>query len=166
MPHRRPTAHAPLPRRCRAAPLAFDAFFQRWHQPFLRYAAMRLWNTATAQAAVLETALRIQQNWDQILAEPAPAAVAFSILNDTVDAFTPVPDRLPSPIESALSALEGQAPQQAQCLRLRHLIELPYDAVAALLDINTDLAKNQTWQGMRFLDRTLNPPPTAESTPL
>ena len=165
MPHRRPTAHAPLPRRCRAAPLAFDAFFQRWHQPFLRYAAMRLWHTATAQAAVLETALRIQQNWDQILAGPAPAAAAFTILNDTVDDFTPLPDRALSPIESALSALEAHSPQQAQCLRLRHLVELPYDAVAALMDINTGIAKNQTWQGMRFLDQTLNPSHVAGSTP-
>ncbi|MBC3844640.1 hypothetical protein GXW82_44035 [Streptacidiphilus sp. 4-A2] len=111
MPRHSPINRTPLPRRCRAVPLAFDAFFHRWHQPFLRYATMRLWHPDAAQNAVMETALRIQQDWTTILAQ-APAATAFTILTDTVGAFLPPRDHPPSPIESALADLEARFPNK------------------------------------------------------
>jgi hypothetical protein len=95
LPHRNPTA--PLTCRSRAAPLAFDAFFQHWHQPFLHYATVQLRHIPTAQVAVLEAALLIQQDWTRILAQSAPAATAFTVLDDTINAIAPPRHQPPSP---------------------------------------------------------------------
>jgi len=97
---------------------------------------------------------RLDRVWDAALLLQRTAPVHYA--SDGIDQFGRLAEH--DGLDQALDALETRSPRQAKCVRLRHMVGLSHDEIAVLLDISSTRAKNETWQGLRFLRDRLDPP--------
>ncbi|MFE7951483.1 sigma-70 family RNA polymerase sigma factor [Streptomyces sp. NPDC057426] len=155
-----------------ALPADFEVFFAQNKAAFLRTAGLRLRDRRDAEDALMDAAVAMFKKWERILAHANPMALANRILNDTITDFyrrrtklthreqirSEVPDAAyvmelgsHERLDSAFEELERTAPQQAACVRLRHLVDLPYEDVAQRLDISVGAAKTNVSLGMKKL---------------
>lgn len=164
-------------------PPCFEAFFAQHQRLFLVVAASRLRDRRDAEEAVMEAGLRMHAKWEQMLSHANPTAFAFKILNGVVRDFyrrqtryhsrehvvaTP-PDisylqelRSHEQLDRAMDKLEKTAPMQANCVRLRYLVELPYDEIAQWLDTTPGAARTSVHHGLQRLRELMEHPVDGE----
>jgi RNA polymerase sigma factor (sigma-70 family) len=165
--HRPPAAVAP----------SFEAFFLREQRNFLRLAVSRLRDRRDAEDAVLEAGRPMYQKWPRILAHANPIALTYRMLNGVVTDFyrrtarnreTPVAEahdvaylqelREHEALDLAMDALKASAPIQENCVRMRHLLQLPYEEIAEPLDITVGAARTNVSLGLQRLKQIMTSP--------
>lgn len=153
-------------------PTHFEEFFAAHKNEFLRTAGARLRDVHDADEAVMEAAVSMFRKWERIRAHPNPMALANRILHNAVTDFyrrrariteheqlvAAVPTsaylmalREHDRLDRALDELGKKAPAQANCVRLRHLLELEYDEIARRLNITPGAAKTNVHLGVKKL---------------
>ncbi|UGY93080.1 RNA polymerase sigma factor [Streptomyces gobiensis] len=159
-------------------PADFSAFFEQKQKTFLAQACSRLRSYHDAEEAVLEAGLRIYSKWERILAAENPEALMQKILHGVIvdhwrrmakrrmrecplDGVTGSVQLLElrshDKLDRALEALEVVAPMQAQCVRLHHIVDLPYEEVARRLNISLSAAKTNAHLGRQRLKEIMSP---------
>jgi RNA polymerase sigma factor (sigma-70 family) len=158
-------------------PASFEAFFISEQRTFLRLANSRLRDRRDAEEAVLEAGRRIYQKWPRILAHANPIALAYRILDGVVTDFyrraarnreVPVAEprdvaylqelREHEALDLAMDALRASAPIQEACVRMRHLLQLPYEEIAERLGITVGAARTNVSLGLQRLKQTMTSP--------
>ncbi|MEV4443266.1 sigma-70 family RNA polymerase sigma factor, partial [Streptomyces sp. NPDC049577] len=67
-------------------PLAFQAFYQRYHRVYLRYALLHLGDSKAAIEAVETVFVQLLESWGTVLSEPSVPRYAISILRQAIAA--------------------------------------------------------------------------------
>lgn len=164
-----------------ALPPDFEAFFEREQKAFLAYAGFRLRDRRDAEEAVLKAGYKMFTKWERILAHANPLALTQAILVGVVRDYwraqsrrrehlvADPPDlehlvelRSHEHLDLALDDLERTSPLQANCVRLRWLVELSYDQIGTRLDISAGAAKTNVHLGIARLKTIMNRPEQGE----
>jgi RNA polymerase sigma factor (sigma-70 family) len=160
-------------------PPCFEAFFAQHQRMFLALAASRLRDRRDAEEAVMEAGLRMHAKWERLLSHANPMALAFKILNGVVCDFyrrqahyysrehiVAIPPDIPylqelrshEQLDRAMDKLEKNAPIQANCVRLRYLVELPYEQIAQWLNTTPGAARASVHLGLQRLRELMEHP--------
>ena len=158
-------------------PPSFEVFFIREQRNFLRLAVSRLRDRRDAEEAVLEAGRRMYQKWERILAHTNPIALTYRILDGVVTDFyrraarnreVPVAEprdvaylqelREHEALDLAMDALRTSSPIQEACVRMRHLLQLPYEEIAERLGITVGAARTNVSLGLQRLKQIMTSP--------
>ncbi|MFB7764253.1 RNA polymerase sigma factor [Streptomyces xiamenensis] len=148
-------------------PTDFEVFFTQEQRRLLAYAVLYLRDRRDAEEAVLEAGALIFRKWRTVLAHAKPMALVYKIMRDVTRDFyrrsarlreIPVADppdsaylyelRSHEPLDTAMDTLRHAAPLQAECVTMRHLMQLEYVEISDRLDITPGAARTNVSLGL------------------
>jgi len=108
--------------------LEYEAFTQLHRTRYLRYTQARNSNPAAAAMVVEEAFADLAAIWGDVLRSPSPAAIAWSVLRQTVERQSPPP--------SEATVFHILPPDYADAVVLHHGLGLPLEEAADLMGID------------------------------
>ncbi|GGZ20093.1 RNA polymerase sigma factor [Streptomyces nitrosporeus] len=162
---------------------SFTEFVADHHGEYMRSAMSRLRNLHDADEAVQIACVKLHAKWPVIEAHANPPALAMEIVNKSIidyyrrrarlaDREIPTGSSLPRTpsaddllelrgydrLDAARAFLEGRAPKQAECVRLRYLEEKSIAEIAEYLKIAPNAVKTNIHLGLKTLQALMDLP--------